>query len=139
MNTQATEYDTPIVFFDGVCNLCNGVVQFLILNDKTKTLHFSSLQSVPGQAVANNLGMPTGELDSIIFYDGKKYHTHDMAVLHIVPYLPWQYQFLRLGWVLPRFIRKALYNLVARNRYRMFGRKDECMLPRPEWKALFIG
>ena len=138
MTSQLPQFDKPIVFFDGVCNLCNGVVQFLILNDTTKKLHYSSLQSDSGQAVTRSLNMPTKELDSIIFYDGKNYNTHDKAILKIVPYLPWHFQFIRIGWVLPSFIRKGMYNWVARNRYRIFGQKDECMLPRPEWKALFV-
>ena len=133
------KFDTPVVFFDGVCNLCNGVVQFLILNDTSKTLHYASLQSDAGQAITRSLNMPTEELDSIIFYDGETLYTHDLAVLNMVPYLPWYYQFIRIGWVLPRFVRKALYNWVAKNRYRMFGKTNECMLPRPEWKPLFIG
>lgn len=126
----------PVVLFDGVCNLCNGAVAWILERDKRGEFRFASLQSKAAREVVGEQfdSLP----DSIVLVDGEGVHVRSDAVLRIGKRLGFPYSLLGWGRVLPGFVRDAVYSLVARNRYRWFGRMDQCMLPKPEWKARFL-
>ncbi len=127
----------PLVLFDGVCNLCDGFVQFVIKHEKDNTLMFASLQGDAGSYVIGKVGLPEGFDKSILVYEGGKLYQKSDAVLHIIRHLRQPYKAATLFKIVPGFIRNFLYDTVARNRYKMFGKKDECMIPTPELRARF--
>jgi predicted DCC family thiol-disulfide oxidoreductase YuxK len=128
----------PVVLFDGVCNLCNGLVKFLIRQDKHSLLRFAPLQS---EAAAKLLGarLPDhGIPDSFIFIkDGKIYARSD-AALNLAGILPWYWQWLQLFRILPKPLRDLLYKAIAKRRYNWFGKKSACMVPTPELRSRFL-
>ena len=116
-----------IVFFDGVCNLCQGSVRYLIKHDKKEVLKFASLQGNYAKDFVNETEIQS--MQSILFFDGKMLYKKSTAVLKLSRLLGGWHQLLLLGYILPRFLRDGLYNIVAKNRYSWFGKKDQCMLP----------
>lgn len=126
----------PIVFFDGVCGLCNGFVNRLMRWDKHHVLRFATLQ---GHTAQVRLPMAhTAELRTIIYLDGERILTRSTAALHIVMKLGGPWKLAGLVLVVPRFLRDAVYNWIANNRYQWFGKLDSCRLPSPEERALFL-
>jgi len=131
----------PAILFDGVCNLCNSTVQWVIERDKEGQFDFASLQS---DVARRELGkvMDTKEIDalpdSIILLDSDGVHVRSAAALRILRGLGSWFLLLRLGVVLPGPIRDTIYDMVARNRYRWFGRRDTCMIPTPDIAARFL-
>lgn len=120
----------PVVLFDGVCNLCNGAVLWIIRRDPEAKFRFAPLQSRPDLA-----GLP----DSIVLIDSCGTHVRSEAVLRIALGLRSPWPLLgAIGRVFPRPVRDGIYNFVARRRYRWFGKQDECVLPTPELRARFI-
>lgn len=135
--TAADASAEAIVFFDGVCNLCNGAVQFILRREKNPQLKFAALQS---EAFRQRAAKMPGEVpDSIIFLEGGVFYTESDAVLHISRYLkqPWRAMGY-LGYLMPRFLRNPLYRFIARNRYRWFGKKEACFVPTPALRARFM-
>ena len=125
-----------IVFFDGVCNLCQGSVRYLIKHDKKGVLKFASLQGNYAKDFVNETKIQS--MQSILFFDGKILYKKSTAVLKLSSLLGGWYQLLLLGYILPRFVRDWLYNIVAKNRYRWFGKKDQCMLPSKGFENRFL-
>jgi predicted DCC family thiol-disulfide oxidoreductase YuxK len=126
-----------IIFFDGVCNFCNASVNFIIDHDPTRRYRFASLQSKLGQKTLEQNGHSTVELDTVLLLRGGKIYQNSTAVLEIARYLKgwsWLYVFI----VIPRFVRDGVYGLIARNRYRIFGKSESCRVPTPEERTLFI-
>lgn len=131
--------DNPILFFDGVCNLCNGFVQFVIRNDKQSRFSFASLQSTAGNKVVQAYEQQQGKVpDSLILLYKGEFYTKSDAALMTARLLGGAWCFFLVGYIFPRFIRNAIYDKVAKNRYKWFGRKDECMIPTPELKSRFL-
>lgn len=128
----------PVILFDGVCNYCDAVVNRLIRADRKGRLRFAALQSEAGQRLLAEYGLPQKDFDSFVLIENGKAWNRSTAMLHLLHYLPWWWQPARLGWLLPRALRDGLYNWVARNRYRWFGRRDACMIPTPEVRARFL-
>jgi predicted DCC family thiol-disulfide oxidoreductase YuxK len=126
------------LLFDGVCNLCNGFVQFVIRRDPQALVHFASLQSETGQALLEKYGLPTDEINTVVLIKDDQVYTRSAVPLTLMPALGWQWQWMRLGWILPRPIRDGLYDWVAANRYRWFGQREACMIPTPDLKARFL-
>ena len=127
----------PIVLFDGVCNLCSGSVQFILKRDKNNLFQFASLQSKPGQEYLKKFNLPADTFNSFVLVEGDNIYTRSTAALRIARNLKgwkWLYGFR----IVPKFIRDAVYNLIAKNRYRWFGKKDECWIPTPELKSRFL-
>jgi predicted DCC family thiol-disulfide oxidoreductase YuxK len=129
----------PVLYFDGVCNLCNGAVQFIIRTDKKKQFRFASLQSAAGERMKHELKNTHGNIpDSLVLvYEGKNYMKSD-AVLKIARLLGGVYSIARVGYIFPLFIRNAIYDWVARNRYKWYGKRDKCMIPTSELKSRFL-
>ena len=126
------------VLFDGVCNLCNGTVQFVIKRDRAAIFRFASLQSNYAQRLLRQVNLPANQLYSVIvFEDGVAYHKSD-AALRIARHLSGFWRWLYIFRFVPKFIRDGLYNFIATNRYRFFGKQDHCMIPTPELKARFV-
>lgn len=130
--------DHPVIFFDGVCNLCNTSVQFIIKLDKKALFRFSSLQSEYAQSVLPLTLSDTGNLQSLVLKSQGKFLTKSSAVLGIVKHLssPWSLMYVFI--LIPKFIRDGLYILIAKNRYKWFGRRDECMIPSEDLNSRFI-
>ena len=131
----------PVLLFDGVCNLCNSAVQWVIERDREGRFDFASLQSDAARRELVRV-MTTEEIDelpdSMVLIDSGGVHVRSAAALRILRELDSWFLLLRLGVVLPRPVRDAIYKLIARNRYRWFGRRDTCMTPTPDIAARFL-
>lgn len=128
----------PIILFDGVCNLCNNSVQFVIQHDKTDKFSFAALQSETGQALLKQYGLPAQGFDSFVLVQNEKVFLKSTAALHVAKQLDGPAKLLFGFIIVPAFIRNAVYNLIANNRYKWFGKKDHCMIPTPALKAKFL-
>lgn len=127
-----------IILFDGVCNLCNYFVQFVIKRDKNNIFKFSSLQSEFGQNLLRKFEKVNSEPDTVVLYKEEKMFTESTAAIKILSQLGFGYKFFFVFLIIPKFIRDAFYRFVADNRYRWFGKRDSCMVPTEELKNKFI-
>jgi len=130
--------DHPVLLFDGVCNLCNGSVQFIIERDPEARFRFASLQSEEGQALLNRFESRPADLSSVVLVQEGRLYARSEAALRVARQLSGGWPLLYALIVVPRPIRDAVYNWIARNRYRWFGKKDACMIPSPDLKARFL-
>ncbi len=129
----------PVVLFDGYCNLCNGAVTFILKNEADSTLLFSSLSSNAGkQFLQERWTQDSAVPDSIIVIDRDGIYVKSDAALYIAGHLKTPWRFLSYFKWVPRPVRDVVYDLIARNRYRVFGRQDTCMIPQPECISRFI-
>ena len=129
------------ILFDGVCNLCDGFVRFVVRHDPRGQFRFAALQSEAGQALLAAHGYvsaATPDPDSVLLIQNGQVYERSTAVLHIAHGLGWPWRALGIGWLLPRAWRDAAYRFVARHRYRWFGRKESCMLPTPALRGRFL-
>lgn len=137
--TTGLPKDKKIILFDGVCNLCNNAVNFIIEHDKKDVFRFASLQSELGQKLTSERGIDPEELDSIVLIEpGVVYFKKSTAALEISKELSGAYSMLKYFSFLPEGLRDAIYDLIANNRYKWFGKKESCMIPTPELKAKFL-
>jgi predicted DCC family thiol-disulfide oxidoreductase YuxK len=132
-----------LILYDGVCGLCNRLLEFLLLHDHRSVFRFASLQGRVGTALVKQSGGKPGELTSFyVFADYKsrtsRVFTRSDAALFVAGQLGWPWKAAKLLGVLPRRIRDRAYDRVARNRYRVLGRHDRCLIPRPEFRNRFI-
>jgi predicted DCC family thiol-disulfide oxidoreductase YuxK len=127
-----------IVLFDGVCNFCNSTINFLIRQDQKKVFQFATLQSEAGQQFLKKYNLPTKDFDSFVLIDDGKAYKSSTAGLRLYNKLPWYWKWTQLFWVVPKPARDAVYDFVAKNRYKWFGKKDACMIPKPEVKERFL-
>ena len=132
-----------IVLYDGVCGLCNRLNQFLLKRDRHDSLRFASLQSDFGRAVLGAHNLNASDLDTVyvVLNHGtadEKVLARSEAIIHVVRQLGGIWRAISVGKLLPHQLRNAIYNLVARNRYRIFGKSESCMLPDPQHRQKFI-
>ncbi len=127
-----------VVLFDGVCNLCNGIVNFLIDADHRKRLKFASLQSETGQQILMRFGMDTADFDTFVFYSKGHIYTRSRAALEVARELGGMWRLAYGAIIIPPLLRDGIYRLIAANRYRCFGKRDACRMPTPELKARFL-
>ena len=129
-----------IVLFDGVCNLCNGAVQFIIDRDRNDHFRFASLQSETGARILAEHGRvaPTGDPESIVLVENGVIYERSSAALRIARHLGALWPLLFAGVVVPRFLRDAIYKYIARNRYRWFGKSETCRVPTAELRGKFL-
>ena len=127
----------PIVFFDGVCNLCNASVQWLIKRDQKHQFRFAPLQ---GETAKLHLKITDENAtpQSVILFENGKVYQKSTAALRLAVKLGFPWFLAGIFFIIPRFLRDWVYDYIARNRYRWFGKKDACMIPTPELKALFL-
>ena len=133
------ENNKSLILFDGVCNLCNSSVQFILLRDKKDRFRFASLQSDYGQSILKQYNLPTDKFNSLALVENSKIYQKSTGALRIARKLKGLWPMLYGFIIVPPFIRNLVYDIIAKNRYRWFGKKEECMLPRPEWKQKFLG
>lgn len=128
-----------IILFDGICNLCDATVQFIIKHDKNDIFRFVALQSDLGKKIINHIGLDTSKTDSIILYEpGHAYYYKAEAALKIAKELGGVYSFLTVFSIFPNWLTNRVYDYVASNRYKWYGKKEECMIPTPGMKAKFL-
>ena len=127
-----------IVLFDGVCHLCNGSVNFLLKRDKKECFLFATLQSDSGQALLKQHQLSTNDLDTVILIQQGQFYTKSTAILRVLKELGRGWQIFYIFILLPRFIRDAIYNLVAHSRYRLFGKDEQCRMPSPDIERRFL-
>ncbi|MGB7068239.1 MAG: DCC1-like thiol-disulfide oxidoreductase family protein [Pyrinomonadaceae bacterium] len=127
-----------LVLFDGVCNFCNGSVNFIIARDPNGYFKFAPLQSEIGRDQICRLGINVSDIDSIILIDDGRPYYHSTAALKIAGQLSGLWPLLRVLMIVPRPLRDAFYKIIARYRYRLFGRTEACMVPTPEVRQRFI-
>jgi predicted DCC family thiol-disulfide oxidoreductase YuxK len=128
-----------IVLFDGVCNFCNASVNFVIERDKAGYFKFAPLQSAIGEELAAKHGIDKIETDSVIVVEDDKVYTHSSAALRIARKLDGIWKLGYAFVIVPKPLRDLAYRLFAKNRYRLFGKQDACMLPTPDVRARFLG
>ncbi len=128
-----------VVVFDGVCNLCNSTVNWIIDHDKKSVFQFASLQSPYGQAVVQKFNVTGAYMDTAILVEDEVAYYRSEAVLRILKHIGGIYGLVYVFILVPRFIRDGVYNFVSHNRYRWFGKQDSCRIPTPELKAKFLG
>ena len=131
-------YQHSIILFDGVCNLCNGAVQFVIKRDNKNQFLFASLQSDEGKKILEEYHLASDKMNSFFLVENKKVYDKSTAALRVLKNLNQLWSFLYVFIIVPKFIRDDIYNFISKNRYKWFGRKDECMIPTPELKAIFL-
>lgn len=128
----------PIILFDGVCNLCNSSVQYVIRHDKKEIFRFASLQSNAGQALLQQYNLPQHDFNSFILIEDNKAYTKSTAALKVARKLSGPVKILFGFIIVPRFIRDWVYEFVSANRYKWFGKKDSCMIPTPSLRQRFL-
>jgi predicted DCC family thiol-disulfide oxidoreductase YuxK len=127
-----------IVLFDGVCNLCNAAVQFIIDRDSEGKFVFTSLQSPTGIALLEKFGLSTTDFDTFVLIENNSVFTKSTAALKVARQLDGLWKLTYIFIVVPAFIRDAVYGFIAKNRYRWFGKEDNCRIPTPELKQRFL-
>ncbi len=129
----------PIILFDGVCNLCDGFVQFVIRHDKKQQFKFTSLQSDVGQDLRTKYFPTVRDLSTIVLIDEHhNTYTQSDAILKILSTFGGLWRFTKVGFIIPKKWRDYMYNWVAKNRYRWFGQSEQCMLPTPVLRSRFL-
>lgn len=137
---MSTSLDSHIILFDGVCNLCNGFVQFVIKRDKKARFQFASLQSPVVEKLLESYHLSNKTMESVILIhkNKNKVWTESSAVLNILRNLNGLYPFLYGFIIIPKGIRDFFYRQISKNRYKWFGKRDACMIPSPEIKKRFL-
>lgn len=128
-----------IILFDGICNFCNANVLTIIKHDKKNVFLFTSLQSEVGKQIIGHFKIDTTKVDSIILVESEsQFAIKSVAALKILNHFNGLWKLIQIFWIIPTFIRNSVYNYIAKNRYKWFGKKDECMIPTDEIKSKFI-
>ena len=131
--------DKKIILFDGVCNLCDSSVQFVIKHDKKDIFRFVPLQSELGQKIISHLGVSGLNIDSTILYEpGKGYYYKAEVAFRILKELNGLYRCLLVFSIFPKSVLNYIYDYIAKNRYKWFGQKESCMIPTPELQSKFL-
>ncbi|WP_428658443.1 thiol-disulfide oxidoreductase DCC family protein [Runella sp.] len=128
---------SDVILFDGVCNFCNSTINFVIDHDPAHRFRFASLQSSFGQRILKESNRQTSDFDSVLLLRDGKLYEKSAAALEIARYLK-GWAWLAVFRFVPRFIRDFFYDLIAKNRYRLFGKTEACRIPTPEEKKLFV-
>ncbi len=127
-----------IVVFDAQCLLCNAWVRFLLRHDRKAVFRFASIQGAAGQRLLADAGLVRDGLQTLLLVDGDRSWQHTAAIFRVLHALGGPWRLAWLAWMIPQFVRDPLYRLVARNRYRMFGRAETCMLPSAHHQVRFL-
>ncbi len=137
---EAIPNNKQVILFDGVCNLCNSSVLFVIKRDKADKFLFAPLQGEFGQQLINEFNIDTTKTDSILLFNNekRKVHSKSTAALRVASHLGFPLNLVVVFYIIPKFIRDWIYDFVAKNRYKWFGKKEACMIPTPELKSKFL-
>ncbi len=128
----------PIILFDGVCNLCNTAIQFVIKHDPKEIFVFASLQSDIGQQILKDNNLPLQQLNSFVLLQNGIIYTKSSAALKVAQQLSGIWKTLYIFNIVPKFIRDGVYGFIAKNRYKWFGKNESCPLPSPQLKQRFL-
>jgi len=129
-----------LVLFDGICNLCNATVTYIIKRDKKDVFRFAPLQSSIGEKIIEAYKIDTSKTDSILLYSNEKgLSSKSTAALKIANGLGFPQNLMSIFFIIPPFIRNWVYDYIAKNRYKWYGKKASCMIPTPELKSKFLG
>jgi predicted DCC family thiol-disulfide oxidoreductase YuxK len=128
----------PVILFDGVCNFCNYWVNFSIKRDPGKKLRFTPLQGETAKTLLPEYNIQPNSLSSVVFIENGKAYTQSSAALRVARHLSGGWKLFYGLMIIPKFIRDALYNIIARNRYKWYGKKETCMIPTPELSERFL-
>ena len=132
MNSQ------PIILFDGICNLCDGAVHFVIKHDPENQFLFASLQSEAGQRLLKQYKLSVENFNSFILIQDEKVYSKSTGALKVARQIKGVWSWLYIFIIIPSFFRDKVYDWIAQNRYKWFGKKEACMIPTPELKARFL-
>lgn len=135
---MSPEQSHSIILFDGVCNLCNSSINFVIKRDKNETFKFATLQEEPGILLLKRYGIDTVDTDSIILIENGKAHIKSTAALRVARKLSNAWPLLYGFILVPPFIRNWVYSYIAKNRYKWYGKQESCMIPTPALKDKFL-
>ncbi|SFB73341.1 Predicted thiol-disulfide oxidoreductase YuxK, DCC family [Flexibacter flexilis DSM 6793] len=138
MKTASIPEGKSVVLFDGVCNFCNSSVNFIIDHDPAQHFVFTALQEPVGQQILQDFGLRTEDFDSIVLVKNGKIYQKSSAALQIARGLSGLWPLFFGFWIIPSFVRDVFYDILARNRYRWFGRQESCRMPTPELRARFL-
>jgi len=138
LGTTDTIAEKEVLLFDGVCNLCNSSVNFIIDHDPKGHFKFAALQSEFGQEKLHELGLNTEDFDSLVLLSGNKVYRKSSAALRIARRLNGLYPLLYAFMIIPPFIRHWGYDIIAKNRYKWWGKRDSCRMPTPELQSRFV-
>lgn len=128
-----------LILFDGVCNLCDASVQYVIKHDKNNVFRYTALQSEVGQFIIKKFNVDTSKTDSILLYSPENTIFYkSTAALKIASKLGFPRNLMAIFLIVPTFIRNFVYDFIAKNRYKWYGKKEECMIPTPELKSKFL-
>ena len=133
---QSDKYQ--IILFDGVCNFCNASINFIIDHDPEKHFKFAPLQSDFGQKILRQFNKDTEDFDSVILFKNNQLYQKSEAALEITQYLSGFWKYLAIFRILPTFILNFFYDIIAKNRYRIFGKSESCRMPTPDLKERFL-
>lgn len=136
--SDSEEFQHPVILFDGVCNLCSSTGQFVIKRDKNNLFRFASLQSDFGQSILKKFNLPADDFNSFILYKAGKIYTKSTGALLVARQLSGGWPLLIVFILIPAFIRDSFYNLIAKNRYSWFGKKETCWVPSAALKNKFL-
>jgi len=128
----------PVILFDGVCNFCNDSVNFVIKRDKKSIIKFAALQGEAGQQLLTQFKLPVDSFDTFVFIEDGMIYTKSTAALKVCRYLTPLWRLLYGFIIVPKFIRDGIYQLIAKNRYAWFGKRNACMIPTPEVRSRFL-
>jgi predicted DCC family thiol-disulfide oxidoreductase YuxK len=131
-------FSGPLLLFDGVCNLCNSSVRFVIRYDRKKIIKFTPLQSDQGRSIGHKLGLETNQLQSIIYQKDGRYFQKSRAVIEVLSDMGGVWPFARMFLIIPTKLADWMYEQVARKRYKWFGKKNVCMVPSPDIQKRFL-
>ncbi|WP_076792454.1 thiol-disulfide oxidoreductase DCC family protein [Chlorobium sp. KB01] len=138
MDNSLTALPENIVIFDGVCNLCEFSVNFIFEHDTVGHFSFTPAQSPPGASLLKHFGINTSRLDTVVLVRGDRAFTRSAAAIEIASRLDMPWNLLTLFQAVPEFLRDVIYDLIAQNRYQLFGKKDQCMLPSEGLRRRFL-
>lgn len=129
--------NVPVVFYDGECGFCNRTVQFILDHERRSEVHFCALQSDAARVFFAEKNFPKPDLSTFYFWDGREMFERSTGALHVATHLKFPFSWVRIGWILPRFMRDGMYNWIAKRRHKLS--KQQCALPTPEQRKRFIG
>lgn len=132
------DINEPILLFDGVCNLCSSSVQFVLTHNKKENVKFASLQSEFASNALSNSNLPTNYLNSLVLLENGKTYVKSDAALRLTKHLNGLWKLAGVLQIVPTFIRNLVYDWIANNRYRWYGKKEVCWIPEPKWKDRFL-
>ena len=135
---STSEVQNPVILFDGVCNLCNGSVLFILNRDPSGIFRFAPLQSETGKNLLSKFVLPNDKFDSIILVENNEYYLRSTAALKILQRLGALWKIVYVFMLVPRPVRDYIYDIVARNRYKWYGKRAECMIPSSDIESRFL-